>query len=189
MLKTCNLLSGKIRGARNCVIAAKTGLKHHRHMHERTIGGGRHPRSAHHRLSQTKVLEEGNNNMCRKIEMFFLLWLCFNISDPSYFPRFHYSCKKLSDGDQVGGGSIREWGAKEAQRCDDGDPDLELCELPEIIDSVVPLNRSTIEETISRGRWLVGLLVLQSSSSFILDSYQELIKQHLVVTLFLTMLG
>ena len=34
----------------------------------------------------------------------------------------------------------------------------------------------------------MGLLILQSSSSFILDSYQELIKQHLVVTLFLTML-
>lgn len=84
---------------------------------------------------------------------------------------------------------MREWGAKEAQRCDNGDPDLELCELPEVIDSVIPATRSTVEEAISRGRWLVGLLVLQSSSSFILDSYQELIKQHLVVTLFLTMLG
>ena len=84
--------------------------------------------------------------------------------------------------------SVREWGAKEAKRCDGGDPDLELCELPEVIDSVAPIPRSTIEEAISRGRWLVGLLVLQSSSSFILDSYQELIKQHLVVTLFLTML-
>jgi len=37
-------------------------------------------------------------------------------------------------------------------------------------------------------RWLVGLLVLQSMSSFVLDSYQELLRNHLVVTLFLTML-
>jgi hypothetical protein len=27
-----------------------------------------------------------------------------------------------------------------------------------------------------RGRWLLGLLVLQSTSSFVLDSYQELLK-------------
>jgi hypothetical protein len=40
----------------------------------------------------------------------------------------------------------------------------------------------------SRGRWLLGLLVLQSTSSFVLDSYQGLLKEHLVVTLFLTML-
>jgi Mg/Co/Ni transporter MgtE len=65
---------------------------------------------------------------------------------------------------------------------------LELCELPEIKNSIIPIQKSTIEEAISRGRWLVGLLVLQSSSSFILDSYQELIKEHLVVTFFLTML-
>lgn len=34
----------------------------------------------------------------------------------------------------------------------------------------------------------MGLLVLQSMSSFVLDSYQELLRNHLVVTLFLTML-
>jgi len=39
-----------------------------------------------------------------------------------------------------------------------------------------------------RRRWLLGLLVLQSMSSFVLDSYQELLRNHLVVTLFLTML-
>lgn len=39
-----------------------------------------------------------------------------------------------------------------------------------------------------RGRWLLGLLVLQSTSSFVLDAYQDLLKQHIVVTLFLTML-
>ena len=37
-------------------------------------------------------------------------------------------------------------------------------------------------------RWLLGLLVLQSSSSFVLDRYSELLREHLVVTLFLTML-
>ena len=40
----------------------------------------------------------------------------------------------------------------------------------------------------ARRRWLLGLLVLQSMSSFVLDSYQELLREHLVVTLFLTML-
>lgn len=39
-----------------------------------------------------------------------------------------------------------------------------------------------------RRRWLLGLLVLQSMSSFVLDSYQDLLREHLVVTLFLTML-
>ena len=39
-----------------------------------------------------------------------------------------------------------------------------------------------------RRRWLLGLLVLQSTSSIVLDAYQDLLKHHLVVTLFLTML-
>lgn len=37
-------------------------------------------------------------------------------------------------------------------------------------------------------RWLLGLLVLQSMSSVVLENYEQLIKDHLVVTLFLTML-
>ncbi|DBA96070.1 TPA: hypothetical protein ACH3X1_001569 [Trebouxia sp. C0004] len=37
-------------------------------------------------------------------------------------------------------------------------------------------------------RWLLGLLVLQSTSSFVLEQYQQLLKEHLVVTVFLTML-
>lgn len=41
---------------------------------------------------------------------------------------------------------------------------------------------------VRRGRWLLGLLIMQSTSSFVLDSYQDLLKEHLVVTLFLTML-
>eukprot|EP00658_Telonema_sp_P-2_P031277 TRINITY_DN23449_c0_g1_i2.p1 TRINITY_DN23449_c0_g1~~TRINITY_DN23449_c0_g1_i2.p1 ORF type:complete len:254 (+),score=54.53 TRINITY_DN23449_c0_g1_i2:222-983(+) len=43
-------------------------------------------------------------------------------------------------------------------------------------------------ESMDRGRWLVVLLGLQSISSFVLSSYEELVKQHMVVTLFLTML-
>lgn len=41
---------------------------------------------------------------------------------------------------------------------------------------------------VFRRRWLLGLLVLQSTSSFVLESYQQLIKENLVVTVFLTML-
>lgn len=45
-----------------------------------------------------------------------------------------------------------------------------------------------VGEAWARGRWLLALLVLQSTSSVVLDSYQQLLKEHLVVTLFLTML-
>lgn len=37
-------------------------------------------------------------------------------------------------------------------------------------------------------RWLLGLLVLQSSSSVVLVKYEALLREHLFVTLFLTML-
>ena len=47
---------------------------------------------------------------------------------------------------------------------------------------------SVLSEAWSRGKWLLGLLVLQSMSSVVLDKYQALIREHLVVTLFLTML-
>eukprot|EP00752_Nemacystus_decipiens_P003604 g3322.t1 len=47
---------------------------------------------------------------------------------------------------------------------------------------------SPLAETYERGRWLLGLLALQSTSSFVLDKYQDLLRQHVVVTLFLTML-
>ncbi len=36
-----------------------------------------------------------------------------------------------------------------------------------------------------RRRWLLGLLVMQSSSSFVLDRYEDLLKEHIFVTLFL----
>lgn len=45
-----------------------------------------------------------------------------------------------------------------------------------------------LSEAFDRGRWLVILLGLQSISSFVLSSYEALIREHLVVTLFLTML-
>jgi hypothetical protein len=54
--------------------------------------------------------------------------------------------------------------------------------------TTVSLRPSAVEEAYERGKWLVGLLILQSSSSFVLDKYQDLIRDHLVVTLFLTML-
>eukprot|EP00884_Botryococcus_braunii_P011280 jgi/Botrbrau1/20152/Bobra.0173s0054.1 len=70
------------------------------------------------------------------------------------------------------------------QLCDSGLPNPELCDLVQ----QPPPEMSVFAETWSRGRWLLGLLVLQSMSSFVLDSYQQLLKDHLVVTLFLTML-
>eukprot|EP01124_Arcella_intermedia_P034163 TRINITY_DN8418_c0_g1_i1.p2 TRINITY_DN8418_c0_g1~~TRINITY_DN8418_c0_g1_i1.p2 ORF type:complete len:188 (+),score=24.43 TRINITY_DN8418_c0_g1_i1:43-564(+) len=43
-------------------------------------------------------------------------------------------------------------------------------------------------EAWNRGKWLLALMVLQSSSSFLLEKFEVLLKEHLVVTLFLTML-
>ena len=48
--------------------------------------------------------------------------------------------------------------------------------------------RPFLRTLASRLVWLAGLLVLQSASSFILDHYRELLKRHLVVLSFLTML-
>jgi hypothetical protein len=87
--------------------------------------------------------------------------------------------------------SLADWADRAAAACEDGDPDVELCDLPEVLAApprLPGLDRSATAEALSRGRWLLGLLVLQSSSSFILDAYQDLIREHLVVTLFLTML-
>ncbi|KAG2491709.1 hypothetical protein HYH03_009872 [Edaphochlamys debaryana] len=50
------------------------------------------------------------------------------------------------------------------------------------------LGSPVVDEALSRGRWLLGLLIVQSTSSFVLDAYQDLLRDHLVVTLFLTML-
>jgi|APGre2960657404_1045060.scaffolds.fasta_scaffold62399_2 hypothetical protein len=44
-----------------------------------------------------------------------------------------------------------------------------------------------LAEAASRGRWLLLLLLLQSLSSFILDGFENLLRSHLAVTLYLTM--
>lgn len=74
-----------------------------------------------------------------------------------------------------------------AALCDSGLPDPDMCLIPET-EEAPPRELSVWGEATSRGRWLLGLLVLQSTSSFVLDSYQDLLKDHLVVPLFLTML-
>ncbi|GLC37697.1 hypothetical protein PLESTB_000803400 [Pleodorina starrii] len=84
--------------------------------------------------------------------------------------------------------------ARRTQLCDDGLPDPDMCGLG--IDSgdeggpstTPPANMPVFAEALSRGRWLLGLLIVQSTSSFVLDAYQDLLRDHLVVTLFLTML-
>jgi len=45
-----------------------------------------------------------------------------------------------------------------------------------------------VPEAYMRVRWLLGLLILQSTSSLVLSRYADLIKENIVVTLFLTML-
>ena len=47
---------------------------------------------------------------------------------------------------------------------------------------------SVFGEAYTRGQWLLALLILQSTSSVVLQNYETLIKENLVITLFLTML-
>ena len=47
---------------------------------------------------------------------------------------------------------------------------------------------TVLDEAWARGTWLLGLLVLQSSSSAVLERYGELVRDHVEITLFLTML-
>ena len=44
------------------------------------------------------------------------------------------------------------------------------------------------EEAWARGQWLLTLLLVQSSSSVVLQEYSELVRDNIVITLFLTML-
>jgi len=67
--------------------------------------------------------------------------------------------------------------------CDSGLPDVDECIISEPVQELPPL-----AEAVSRGKWLLGLLVAQSTSSVVLTNYEELLREHLVVTLFLTML-
>jgi hypothetical protein len=102
--------------------------------------------------------------------------------------QIEHNCNRTGRDHVEPSSKLGEWAAKEAQRCDDGDPDLELCELEEVAYSPPSPPRTSLQEAFTRGRWLVGLLVLQSTSSFILESYEDLLREHLVVTVFLTML-
>ncbi|CAM9728295.1 unnamed protein product, partial [Hapterophycus canaliculatus] len=56
------------------------------------------------------------------------------------------------------------------------------------VGDLIEADASPVAESYERGRWLLGLLVLQSTSSSVLDKYQDLLREHVVVTLFLTML-
>mmetsp|Transcript_50595 Transcript_50595/g.120484 ORF Transcript_50595/g.120484 Transcript_50595/m.120484 type:complete len:232 (+) Transcript_50595:2-697(+) len=47
---------------------------------------------------------------------------------------------------------------------------------------------SVVGEIVTRGRWLFVLMVFQSGSSIVLQHYEKLVREHLVLTLFLTML-
>ncbi len=71
-----------------------------------------------------------------------------------------------------------------AALCDSGLPDAGVCELVDL----PPADPPILAEAWARGRWLLSLLALQSTSSFVLDAYADLLRDHLVVTLFLTML-
>lgn len=65
----------------------------------------------------------------------------------------------------------------------------ELPEADECEDINAPSTDMTpVMEAWTRGKWLLALLVLQSTSSMVLESYEVLLREHLVITLFLTML-
>lgn len=90
-------------------------------------------------------------------------------------------------GSGVGGGGIepRADDPTLAALCDSGLPDPDACD----VSRLAPKEATTaVAEAWARGRWLLGLLALQSTSSFVLDAYAPLLRDHLVVTLFLTML-
>lgn len=74
-----------------------------------------------------------------------------------------------------------------ASLCDSGLPDPDMCLIPEAEEEPPP-HVAVTAEAVSRGKWLVGLMAAQSLSSVILDRYSDLLRDHLVVTLFLTML-
>jgi cation transporter-like permease len=48
--------------------------------------------------------------------------------------------------------------------------------------------RKVLHEVRARGQWLLILMMFQSGSSFVLNHYETLVREHLVLTLFLTML-
>lgn len=77
--------------------------------------------------------------------------------------------------------------------CDSGMPDAEVRDMaravaPREADFLKADGGSVAAEAFARGRWLLGLLMVQSTSSLVLDAYGGLLRDHIVVTLFLTML-
>lgn len=73
---------------------------------------------------------------------------------PALLPSPHLPPAEVRTGSALDRSSaLEEWGRKEAPRCDAGDPDLEFCELPGIINTP-PAERSAAEEAWSRGRCL-----------------------------------
>jgi Mg/Co/Ni transporter MgtE len=57
-------------------------------------------------------------------------------------------------------------------------------------DNVKVEQKATLEKNdlYDRGSWLLGLLILQSGSSFILANYEKLLSEHQALIYFLTML-
>lgn len=83
----------------------------------------------------------------------------------------------------------RRWDVVRVERTDgESERGIDEGNEPRAVRLIVAEDPTVLREFWSRGRWLLGLLVLQSSSSFVLDKYTRLIQEHIVVTLFLTML-
>ena len=55
-------------------------------------------------------------------------------------------------------------------------------------DDKVPNKLDNTSDIYDRARWLIGLLILQSCSSFILSSFEKLLAEHQALVYFLTML-
>ncbi len=71
--------------------------------------------------------------------------------------------------------------ARETSELIDTAPSGEVVDIDAEVVGVIP-------EAYTRVRWLLGLLILQSTSSLVLARYEDLIKENIIVTLFLTML-
>ncbi|GFH06732.1 uncharacterized protein HaLaN_01411, partial [Haematococcus lacustris] len=125
------------------------------------------PNVSQHRTHSTALPEAGDDK-----------------STVSIFPASLVPVAEVVTEELRAGGSLGP-GALEARRqlCDSGLPDVDMCEITEAAPAFPALAEAWV-----RGRWLLGLLALQSTSSFVLNAYQDLLRDHMVVTLFLTML-
>ena len=59
--------------------------------------------------------------------------------------------------------------------------------VPLLLPLPIPLSQ-VFEEVWERGKWLVMLMIFQSLASMVLAQFEDLIKAHVVIALFLTML-